>query len=286
METSLHQRYPLLANSPADRLAALEALCRSKVAEVLQAYLNGEADELIRRRRYERAEEGAPVLYRNGHDPERLRSPRLAGAFPFCRPRVRGTTYESAVLPKHVRRLPSLDRTFHKLWLEGLSQRDFEPALRALLGEAAPLSASTIARGEPRSSARSSMLGKRVGSITSTTCTPSGRWRAPGRRVSPTSGVDSGCAMGADAQGEKHPVALDEAMSESEMSWREIMHDLKARGLRAPRLAVADGANGFWAALSAEYPEAGTAALLGAQDPQRARQGARNTQGRGAPQVA
>ena len=62
--------------------------------------------------------------------------------------------------------------------------------------------------------------------------------------------------MGADAQGEKHLVALDEAMSESEMSWREIMHDLKARGLRAPRLAVADGANGFWAALSAEYPEA------------------------------
>jgi transposase-like protein len=61
--------------------------------------------------------------------------------------------------------------------------------------------------------------------------------------------------MGADAQGEKHLVALDEAMSESEMSWREIMHDLKARGLRAPRLAVADGANGFWAALSAEYPE-------------------------------
>ena len=62
--------------------------------------------------------------------------------------------------------------------------------------------------------------------------------------------------MGADAQGEKHLVALDEAMSESEMSWREIMHDLKTRGLRAPRLAVADGANGFWAALSAEYPEA------------------------------
>ncbi len=62
--------------------------------------------------------------------------------------------------------------------------------------------------------------------------------------------------MGSDAQGKKHLVALDEAMSESEMSWREIMHDLKARGLRAPRLAVADGANGFWAALSAEYPEA------------------------------
>jgi transposase-like protein len=60
--------------------------------------------------------------------------------------------------------------------------------------------------------------------------------------------------MGADTQGEKHLVALDEATSESETSWREVLHDLKARGLRAPRLAVADGANGFWSALSAEYP--------------------------------
>jgi len=134
-----------LANSPIDRLSALEDLCRTKVAEVLQAYLNAEADELIRRRRYERIEEGAPVLYRNGHDPERLITTPV-GTIPIRRPRVRGTTYESAVVPKHARRLPSLDRTFHKLWLEGLSQRDFEPALRALLGEQAPLSASSIAR--------------------------------------------------------------------------------------------------------------------------------------------
>ena len=61
--------------------------------------------------------------------------------------------------------------------------------------------------------------------------------------------------IGADLQGKKHLVALDEAMSESATSWRKILHDLKARGLRAPQLAVADGANGFWAALSAEYPD-------------------------------
>jgi transposase-like protein len=134
-----------LANSAADRLAALEELCRTKVADVLQAYLDAEADELIQRRRYQRSGDGTPVLYRNGHDPQRLIT-TPAGAIPIRRPRVRGTTYTSAVLPKHARRLPSLDRTFHKLWLEGLSQRDFEPALLALLGEAAPLSASTIAR--------------------------------------------------------------------------------------------------------------------------------------------
>jgi transposase-like protein len=45
-----------LANSPADRLVELDRLCRTKVGEVLQAYLEAEADELVRRRRYERAE--------------------------------------------------------------------------------------------------------------------------------------------------------------------------------------------------------------------------------------
>jgi len=133
-----------LANSPADRLAELESLCRAKVAEVLQAYLEAEADELVRRRRYERVCDG-PAIYRNGHDPERSIT-TSAGTIPIRRPRLRGVPYESAVLPKHKRRLPSLDRAFHRLWVEGLSQRDFEPALRALLGVDAPLSASTITR--------------------------------------------------------------------------------------------------------------------------------------------
>ncbi len=242
-----------LANSPADRLAALEDLCRTKVAEVLQAYLNTEADELIRRRRYERHEDGAPTLYRNGHDPERMIT-TLAGTLPIRRPRIRNTTYESVVLPKHRRRLPSLDRTLHKLWLEGLSQRDFEPALRALLGEDAPLSASTIARVNMQFRSefdawRSRRLEHEHYVYVWADGVHLGAGPADERRVILV-------VIGADAQGEKHLVALDEAMSESEISWRKILRDLKDRGLRAPWLAVADGANGFWSALSAEYPQA------------------------------
>ena len=241
-----------LANSTADQLGALEDLCRTKVAEVLQAYLDAEADDLIQRRRYERRDENAPVLYRNGHDPQRLIT-TPAGAIPIRRPRVRGTTYISAVLPKHARRLPSLDRTFHKLWLEGLSQRDFEPALRALLGETAPLSASTIARVNTQFRAefdawKTRRLDHEQYVYTWSDGVHLGAGPADERRVILV-------VMGSDTQGEKHLVALDEAMSESETSWREILHDLKARGLRAPRLAIADGANGFWAALSAEYPD-------------------------------
>ncbi|MEO9264136.1 MAG: IS256 family transposase [Candidatus Baltobacteraceae bacterium] len=241
-----------LANSRADRLAELEQLCRTKIGEVLQVYLDAEANELVQRARYERIEDGAPVIYRNGHDPERPIT-TSAGTIAIRRPRLRGTPYESAVLPKHVRRLPSLDRTFHKLWLEGLSQRDFEPALRALLGADAPLSASTIARVNVQYRGEFDA------------------WRT--RRLDHehfvyiwADGVHLGAGptderrvilviIGADAQGRKHLVALDEAMSESALSWGEILRDLKERGLRAPRLAIADGANGFWAALSAAYPE-------------------------------
>ncbi len=250
----MNQVYPKiahLANSRAARLGELEQLCRVKVGEVLQAYLDAEAAELIQRARYTRAAQGAPVIYRNGHDPERAITTG-AGAIAIRRPRLRGTTFESSVLPNYVRRVPSLGRTFHKLWLEGLSQRDFEPALRALLGEDAPLSASTIARVNAQFRSefdawRSRRLDHEHYVYIWVDGVHLGAGPADERRVILV-------VIGADLQGEKHLVALDEAMSESETSWREILHDLKERGLRAPQLAIADGANGFWAALSAEHP--------------------------------
>jgi len=61
--------------------------------------------------------------------------------------------------------------------------------------------------------------------------------------------------IGADADGTKHLVALDEAMSESELSWIELFEDLKGRGLRAPSLLIADGANGLWAAAGMSLPD-------------------------------
>ncbi|HVA27861.1 MAG TPA: transposase, partial [Candidatus Baltobacteraceae bacterium] len=64
------------------------------------------------------------------------------------RPRVREseTPFSSEILPAYVRRFPELDKTMHELWLQGLSTRDFEPSLRALVGETAPLSPSSISR--------------------------------------------------------------------------------------------------------------------------------------------
>jgi len=240
-----------LANSQSDRLTQLDELCRTKIAELVQTYLESEVDELIQRKRYERATSAQPI-YRNGHDPER-RVTTGAGTIAIRRPRLRGATYESAVIPKHQRRLPSLDRTFHQLWLEGLSQRDFEPALRALLGAEAPLSASAIARvntqfrGEFEAWKTRRLDHERYVYL----------W-ADGVHLGAGPGDERRVILvivGADSQGEKHLVTLDEAMSESELSWKGILHDLKQRGLRSAQLAIADGANGFWSALSAEYPD-------------------------------
>lgn len=127
----------------------LEALCHAKAGELLQAYLEAEVDDLLERARYQRRDRGQPRAHRDGHDREReVFSSR--GPIALRRPRVRGVEHESAVLPKFRRRLETVDGSLNEAWLRGLSQRDCEPTLRALLGAKAPLSASTIARVNTR----------------------------------------------------------------------------------------------------------------------------------------
>lgn len=235
-----------LAKRPAeDLLAELDDLCRAKIGEVLQTYLDAEVDALLQRARYQRATDGASIGYRDGHDPER-KVTTGAGPLPIRRPRVRGIEYESAALPKYARRLPNLDKTLHRLWIEGLAHRDFEPALRGLLGESAPLSATAIARVNAQFHHEFEIWkARRLDHQTFIYLWADGIHLGAGpgdeRRVLLV-------VIGADLQGKKHLVALDEAMSESELSWSELFGDLKARGLREPQLLIGDGANGLWAA--------------------------------------
>ena len=234
-----------------DFAGELDKLCRAKVAEVVQAYLEAEVDELLGRLRYERRE-GERRGSRDGHDPERTVTSSI-GPIAIRRPRVRGVTHGSALIPKYRRRLPSIDKTIHRLWIEGLSHRDFEPTLRGLLGSEAPLSPSTIARVNAEFGAEFDTWKRR---------------RLEGNRFVYlwVDGIHLGAGpaderrvllvvIGADADGTKHLVALDEAMSESELSWSELFEDLKQRGLHAPRLLIADGANGLWAAAGKTLPE-------------------------------
>lgn len=223
----------------------LETLCHARAGELLQAYLDAEVDDLLERARYRRREFGQPQAHRDGHDRERqIFSNR--GPISLRRPRVRGIEHESAVLPKFRRRLDSVDDSLNEAWLRGLSQRNCEPTLRALLGAKAPLSASTIARVNARLHEEYLAWKRhRFDDLELVYVWADGIHLGTGpddeRRVFLV-------VIGADRAGRKHLLALEEALSESEQSWSEVFTDLVKRGMNAPALLIADGAHGLWAA--------------------------------------
>jgi transposase-like protein len=235
-----------------DFLAEIEVLAQQRVSELVQAYLDIEVDELLQRARYERSKKSATPAYRDGYDEERSISTG-AGPITIRRPRVRGVKHESAILPKYQRRTSSIDRTLHQLWIEGLADRDFERSLRGLLGENAPLSASTISRVNAKFLEEYDVWCKRMFAEKEFVYA----W---------VDGIHLGAGpdderrvilvvIAADSEGRKHLIALADAMSESEESWTELFTDLQSRGFRAPRLLIADGANGLWAAATRCFPD-------------------------------
>ena len=163
--------------------------------------------------------------------------------------------FRSALVPPYVRRAKSVEAVLPWLYLHGVSTGNMQEALAALLGpEAAGLSASAVARlkgcwMEEYRSWRRAKLGR-------------DRWvywwvdgiysglRAEDQRL---------CALvviGVNERGEKKLLALEDGVRESKQSWREVLLELKGRGLTIPpRLAVGDGALGFWAAVREIYPE-------------------------------
>jgi transposase-like protein len=129
---------PAIPNREA-RMSILEEICRRKVGEIIQAVLIAEADEFLGR--VAGIVGKSTTGYRNGYEEPRTIS---YGSRPVTirRPRVRESEapFASEILPPYKRRFPELDQRMHEMWLQGLSTRDFEPSLRALLGETTPLS--------------------------------------------------------------------------------------------------------------------------------------------------
>ncbi len=126
--------------------ATLEEFARSKIQSRLQEVLEEEVTELLGRgKSARRAAVNAPAGYRNGHGKTRRLS-MMAGTIEVKRPRVRGREqrFESRLLPRFVRGTETVGELLPQLYLYGLTQGDFELALRGLLGDGAPLSASSI----------------------------------------------------------------------------------------------------------------------------------------------
>ena len=230
------------------------ALLAHAVEAEVAGFLDGHADKLT--------DDGHRRLVRHGHLPEREIMTGIGPVAVRC-PRVRDRAADggecirflSAILPPYARRSKSLEVLIPILYLKGISTGDFEEALAALLGkDAGGLSASTIARlkeawiDEHARWCDRDLSTKRYVYF----------W-VDGIHVQARLEDDAQCLLviiGATPEGKKELVGLIDGVRESAQSWKELLLDLKRRGLAmGPELAVADGALGFWKALPEVWPK-------------------------------
>jgi len=229
----------------------IEALVRRGAKVMLQAALEREVNEYLERARHQRSEPESDFRgYRNGHSKERKISVG-SGTIKIKTPRVSDVPqgqaeFESRLVKPYQRRSLSLQHLFPKLFIEGLATRDFEPALRCLMGAEAALSPSTISRlntgfkAEYEDWSKSSLASLPLVYV----------W-VDGIYLKAGIADERACLLvvvGADVAGTKHLLALEEGYRESKESWLEVVRRLKARGMNEPALAVGDGGLGFWAA--------------------------------------
>jgi putative transposase len=240
----------------------LTALAREGARRILAEALAAEADAFVAAFAEARLEDGRRRVVRHGFGPER---PVQTGVGPVQvrRPKVRDREpaqsgeklrFTSAILPKWARRTKSLDALLPVLYLRGVSTGDFQEALAAILGKDAPnLSPSVIGRLKTRWEAdyeawrRRDLSARRYVYI----------W-ADGVYLQARMEPEAECMLvviGATPEGKKELVGFQVGVRESAQSWRELLVDLKARGLSvAPELAIGDGALGFWTALEKTFP--------------------------------
>lgn len=233
----------------------LRAGARQLIANAVEAELLGYLQQFASIK----DEKGRQQVVRNGHLPEREIQTGI-GPVAVRVPKVRdkrgqGVKFNSRLLPPYIRRTKSIEETLPWLYLKGVSTGDFQEALQALLGrDAKGLSATTISRckrlweEEHEAWNRRRMENKRYVYI----------W-ADGVYFNIRSDDAKQCILvvvGVTEQGRKEFVAIEDGYRESEQSWSELLVRIKEQGLgQAPKLAVGDGALGFWKALSKVFPQ-------------------------------
>jgi putative transposase len=231
----------------------LESYARQEIQRFVQRLLEEEVDALLGRQKSERRRPGTPVGYRNGYGQPRQLA-LSSGTITVQRPRVRDLEerFVSRVLPLFRRRTREVGALLPELYLHGLALGDFELALRGLLGEGAPLSPSSILRLKAEWQGQYDTWRRR-----SLADLPLVYLWADGLYVK--AGLDHTKAallvlIGVLADGRKVVLAVESGERESVESWAALLRDLKARGLGAPKLTVADGHLGLWGALAQVYP--------------------------------
>jgi len=262
-----------VATLPVPSRDVLTGILREGAQRMLVQAIGAEVDDWIARHVESKDERGRQLVVKNGHHPTRtlvtgvgpveVKQPRVLDR------RIAGKDengqdvdaegrpverFRSAILPPYLRKTKALEELIPWLYLKGVSTGAFAEALQALVGpQAAGLSATTITRlmtvwqEERKVWSRRSLEGKQYVYV----------W-ADGIHFNIRLEEDRQCIlvlMGATADGHKELIAIADGHRESEQSWYSLLLDCKQRGLTIdPKLATADGALGFWAALPQVYP--------------------------------
>ncbi len=238
----------------------LTEIARAGAQKLLGEMIQQEVEDWLAGRAHLRDEQGRRQVVRNGHLPEREITTGV-GPVKVKQPRVRdrrppgeAEPFTSKILPPYLRKTKSIEELIPWLYLKGISTGDFGEALKALLGPDAPgLSATTVTRlkavweGEFQEWSKRSLEGKQYVYL----------W-ADGVHFNIRLEEDRQCIlvlMGATSEGKKELIAVADGFRESEQSWLALLLDAKARGLVVePKLAIGDGALGFWKAVRQVYP--------------------------------
>lgn len=235
----------------------LTELLRVGARELIAQAIEAELQSLLAEHANHRLADGRMALVRNGYLPERTIQTGI-GDVPIKVPKIRdrshsGVKFNSGLLPPYLKRSKSIEELLPWLYLKGISTGDYSEALGALLGESAKgLSANTISRlknqwiDEHGNWRKRELNNKRYV-----------YWWADGiySQVRMDERLCLLVIIGVTEHGHKELIAVEDGYRESTSSWEELLTGLRQRGLEvSPKLAVGDGALGFWNALNKVYP--------------------------------
>jgi putative transposase len=248
--------------SRAEMRVGLDEICREGARRMLIAALGAEADAYVESLADQLDENGHRLVVRNGTAEARTIT-TAAGSIEIEAPRVNDKRvdaetgerqrFRSSIVPPWCRKSPKVFEVLPLMYLHGLSSGDFVPALEEFFGSAVGLSAAVVTRltrqwqDEHRAWANRDLSAVDYVYV----------W-ADGVHFKVRLGEDKLCCLvtvGVRADGTKELVAVADGYRESTESWADVLRDLKRRGMRAPVLAVGDGALGFWGALSEVFPQ-------------------------------
>ncbi|MEV6056661.1 IS256 family transposase [Streptomyces sp. NPDC052107] len=240
----------------------IDEIVREGARRMLAAALEAEVNAYIAELADQRDEKGHRLVVRNGyHQPRTVTT--AAGVVEVKAPRVNHKRvdeatgerkrFSSAILPPWCRKSPKISEVLPLLYLHGLSSGDFVPALEQFLGSSAGLSPATITRLTQQWQAdHAAFMDRDLAEVDYVYV-----W-ADGIHLNIRLEEAKACVLvliGVRADGSKELVALKDGYRESGESWADLLRDCARRGMRAPVLAVGDGALGFWKALAEVFPD-------------------------------